>query len=219
MITEKIHRLDRERVLAQERARIARDMHDDIGASLTRISLLSEVAKLLPSTGSESAPVTRISDIARDAVDKMGELVWATNPKFDTLDNLTAYLREYSARFLADARRKGRLEFPQNVPAFPVGSIFRRNVVMILKEGLNNAAKHSGATEVGVSLDLHPGRLELTITDNGCGFDETDPRRFGNGLNNLRERIQALKGTFSVASQPGAGTRLAFRLPLPPEKA
>jgi signal transduction histidine kinase len=221
-VQQRIHKLEQQTALAEERARIARDLHDDLGASLTNIAFLSAAARdNLANPASAEPQVNRISDIAGQVVDDMGNLVWSTNPKYDSLQNLVAYLREHAARFFDPTNICCRLDFPSAAPELHLGSEFRRNLFLVLKESLNNILKHAEATEVEVRLAVTDDRLEMTIADNGCGLGDAnrqskiENRKSGNGLPNMRQRIEALGGKFDWQSSPDAGTRITASVPLP----
>lgn len=212
----RILRSEQQAALANERERIARDMHDDLGASLTRIALLTEVArKQLPDQHPAGASMDHVSSIARQVVDGISELIWVANPHFDTLSNLVAYLREYAARFCASAGLECKLEFPPGIPHRPLPADFRRQVLLMLKEALHNIQKHSGATRVNVQLALAEDQIELTVVDNGHGFRDQESSSPGHGLANMRHRATDLGGAFEMQSDPGRGTTLRFFVPLP----
>ncbi len=210
----RLHSVRQEQALAAEKERIAADMHDELGAALTQITILGEVAKsqstLPPQTRST---LDRISSSARDVTARMSELVWVTNPRNDKLDNLVAFLREHAAAQLEDTPVVPHLEFPATVPDHRVSASFRRNLLLVVKEALNNVIKHSQASEVHVQLHLADGRLHLRIEDNGQGL--AGPRRpGGNGLGNMERRIRDLGGEFTLESQPEKGVRIRCTLPL-----
>jgi signal transduction histidine kinase len=223
-------RLEQQAELERVRARIAEDMHDDIGASLSQIAILSEVARRdLGDPRRAESTVERISGIARRLVDSLSELVWATNPRNDTLDNMAAYFREYSANYFEPTVIECRLNFPADLPSMPVPAETRRALFLALKEALHNVVKHSRAreVEVGLSLDtIAVGRntfgahkpasdIGLFVHDDGSGLSpEHGGRRFGNGLRNMRRRIEAVGGTTKFQSGPGQGTRVSFNVPL-----
>jgi signal transduction histidine kinase len=145
----------------------------------------------------------------------MSDLVWATNPRNDTLDNLAFYLREQVARQLETSGVQSRLDFPDEPPAHTVSATFRRNVLMVVKEALNNALKHADATEIAVELTIEPGLLDLRLADNGRGFDPAASSRRGNGLGNMQRRLADIGGTFELNSIPNHGTRIVLRIPIP----
>ncbi len=208
-----------------ERARIAADMHDDLGAALTQIAILGEVAKRQLADAPQAAPLLdRISQSARDVTSRMSDLVWATNPRNDSLDNLSAHLREHAARMLQDAPVRAHLAFPTSVPVAHLSAMVRRNVLLVMKEGITNALRHAGPTEIRVTFGVESGGFQLTLEDNGRGFDPGRPGRAGNGgngLGNMRRRIAEVGGRYELVSAPGKGTRIQLWVPgpVPPSRA
>ncbi len=208
--------LEKQAALALERERLARDLHDDLGASLSRITLLSQAAARELQDHLVAAPyLSRISSIASQVVDSISELVWATNPKYDNLESLAAYFREYAAQYFDSSGTDCRLCFPSNLPARPLTADFRRQLFLVFKEALHNVAKHARASRVEISLAAQPDWLELIVQDNGKGMPSQSPSGLHHGLSNMRERIASLRGAFNLQSEPGQGTRISFRLPLP----
>ena len=165
--------LETELRLARERERIARDMHDDVGASLTQIAFLTARAQSLPSASDPSFPslIGRIAGTTRDAAQSMDEIVWALNPRNDRLDQLAGYICQFAREFLESTGILCRLEIPSWMPSLPVSSENRHHILMILKEALNNAVRHSGASEVRLGLEQEADHLILTLVDNGRGFE------------------------------------------------
>ena len=215
-VQRRILSLEHAAVLAEQRERIARDLHDDLGASFTQIALLSEVARRqLPSAHAAGTPIAHIADIARHVLDGMSELIWGANPNYDTLANLIAYLREYAARFFASAAIDCRLDFPAAAPDQTLPSDFRRELFLIFKEALSNTQKHSGATRADIRLRIERHGLELVIADNGRGFALEPAAPFKHGLSNMRQRAALLGGSFQLESQPGHGTVIRLQVPLP----
>jgi signal transduction histidine kinase len=210
----KIQELERANALNEQRKRIARDVHDDLGSSLTHILQLSQArgSSTLDSPSADSR-ARRIASIAEAAVDHMAEIVWANNPEFDTLEDLVAYLREYAANFIAATDLRARFDFPESVPAGAVSGLVRRHVLLILKEALQNVVKHAAARRVRVAVTLEDRHLRMVISDDGRGLPEGGGRRFGNGLVSMRSRVNELGGTFEISSQPENGTELKVRVP------
>lgn len=214
-VLRRLQELDHQQNLLGERSRIAADMHDDLGAALTQIAILGEVAKnQLNDPNRARTVLTRISESAREVTARMSDLVWATNPRNDTLDNLVAYLREHLARKLEEANIRARLVFPEDPEALHLSATFRRNVLLTVKEALNNALKHASASEITVELNVETGFLIIRVQDNGKGFDSSTSARFGNGLLNMRRRIEDLGGTFHISAVPGEGTSVRMRVPI-----
>lgn len=223
---QRLAELERLVEVGQERQRIARDIHDDLGAGLTRLVLLGQHARRQASSASDPlvSVLEKVGHEAAGLVDHLGELVWATNPDFDDLPALLSRWREHAAEFLADAGIAATFDFPEgeDLPRRRVSGTVRKNLSYALREALNNAVRHAGATRVDLVCRLSPHHLELSLADNGCGFPSpagAPPPRgaHGHGLNNLRARLQRIQGTCEVESTPGQGTRVTLRAPLDPE--
>ena len=216
-VRRKLDRLDRQRALERERTRIARDIHDDLGASLTRITMLSHPPHDEPERPEEAAAnLGVIYQTARELTRALDEIVWAVNPQHDTLDSLATYLGKFAQDFLRPAGIRCRLEMPLQLPALPLTAEVRHNLFLAVKEALNNVVKHSGASEARITLTLQPAAFALTVEDNGCGFTPAPPGvdrvAGGNGLVNLRRRLEEIAGQCDLRSAPGGGTRLSFTI-------
>jgi signal transduction histidine kinase/ligand-binding sensor domain-containing protein len=211
-VRRKLERAARERDLERERTRIAQDIHDDLGASLTRIGMLSQTAAENPS---DPAHTGRYLDLiyrsARDMTRSMDEIVWALNTRHDTLESLFNYLTRFAHEFLTPARIRCRLQVPVDVPDHSVSSEIRHNLFLAFKEALNNIVRHSGASETRLDINLEGDSLRVIIADDGHGFDPTGPA--GNGLANIRERIRQINGETTITPSP-AGTTVTLRVPL-----
>jgi len=218
-----LQRMAQAQVLAQERARIARDIHDDLGASLTRISLLSHSAQGNPAQTANY--LNRIADTALNLTRAMDEIVWAVNPRHDRLDSMVNYIGKFAQDLLSAGDLAFRLEVPPQLPAWPLRSQVRHNLFLAVKEALHNALKHAAASEVRVVLAIEPRQFTLAVVDNGCGFVPGTPAptagsagatpKGGNGLWNMKTRLEEIGGQCVVTSQAGAGTTVTFAIPLP----
>jgi len=210
---------ERQRALEHERGRIARDIHDDLGGSLTRIVMLSEPAGDLPDARSDSgALLGEINQTARDLTLKMSEVIWAVNPEHDTLDSLANFAGKFACDFLAGAGIRCRLDIPISLPPHALAPPLRHGLFLALKEALHNVVKHSGATAAVVTLSWEDDRLELSVTDDGRGFDsEKAPRSGAQGLRNLRHRLEDLGGWCRIESTSGKGCRIRLSVPLRPD--
>lgn len=218
-LRRRLANLERERAVERERARIAQNIHDDVGASLTHISLLTQAAL----TDRSPDKLNRIYETTRDLTRSLDEIVWAVNPQHDTLDSFAEYLSSYAQRFLTVADIRCRLDFPEQLPGRPLGSQQRHHLFLCCREALNNVVKHSRATEVTLQLHVDSNHLTITIADNGIGLPPEDPdsqphgrrARLGNGLPNLRQRMHELGGTSVIApSGTRRGTSVRLRIPL-----
>lgn len=223
----KLDRLSQQEAMERERMRIARDMHDEIGSRLTRISYVSELA-LQDGTNSHQS-VQSISLAVHDLLKSLDEIVWAVNPQNDTLENLAAYLGYYVTEYLHATTVECKINIPPSLPLLPLTAEIRHNVFLAFEEALSNALRHSGATCLSVDIRGMEDFLEIRVEDNGKGFDSTESaarparnstpterHRKGNGLANMRQRLTSVGGSASIESRPGHGTIVTFRLPLKP---
>ena len=216
----KVESLERQRALERERTRIARDMHDELGSWLTRITMLSETAKTGKASGRE---MERIYETARSATRAMDEIVWAVNPKHDTMEGLVDYLEKYSLDFLESSGMRCRLEIPMEFPSWSPRSDQRHNLFLAFKEALTNSVKHSGADMVFITVELGEDQYRLSVKDTGRGFNTAEATtregRFspGNGLGGMRARLASIGGTCEIHSVPGEGTTVTFIIPDEPK--
>lgn len=214
--------LERQAALARERARLAKDLHDGLGANLTEITLLSGLGDTshLPAEAL-AARFDRLTRSTLDALHSLRNVIWVTNPKADSLEMLAARLCESAERTLDAANVRCRLNFPAELPATAVRPELRRDVLFAVNEVIHNIVRHARATEVRLTLAITEGGLELAIRDDGCGFDLgavralTEAADRGLGLRSLHERLSPHGGTCEIRSQVGQGTEVIFRVPLP----
>jgi len=221
----RLEKLEREQAVERERSRIAKDIHDDLGASLTRITMLSQSAR---DEAELPAPVAknldRIFGTARELTRAMDEIVWAVNPHHDTLESLANYLSRFAYDFLSVAEIRCRLDLPLQLPAVPVTTEVRHNLFLAFKEALNNVVKHAAASEVQVALKLEGHQLMLTVADNGPSFAINDPAAqppanpdrilHGQGLLNMKRRLAEIGGVCEIQGVAGQGTTVTFSVPL-----
>lgn len=206
---QRIKTLEQEGAIEKERLRISKDMHDEVGASLTRISILSELARKQKSDPDKAEKVIdQISEIAGNVVDEMSEIIWAMNPKNDLLDSFAAYIREYASNYLETSQVDVRFHFPREIPSIPMTAEVRRNLFLTIKEALHNIVKHARAGKVDISLKVENQRLEIILKDNGKGFDPELISNKGNGLHNMPKRLAECNGSYRLISSPGKGTEI-----------
>ena len=211
-----VERLEHAHAVDRERMRIARDMHDEIGSKLSRISLLSDMARQSVSEGSTARKqIDEVSDAAQDIVQSVDEIVWAVNPQHDTLESLVNYIRDHAEAFFEMTAVELELEQSNELPVAQLSADARHNLFCAVKEALNNVLKHAAASRVRIFFALSESSFQITIADNGCGFDPQTASTAGNGLFNIRERLKSVHGECSLESQPGCGTVLVFTVPLP----
>jgi len=209
------YRINRILELANVRARIALDLHDDIGSNLTKIAILSEVARQQSpganATGEE--PLASIAGIARESVASMSDIVWAINPQRDRLLNLVRRMRQHAEETLTARGIRLAFRAPADDLDLKLGVDVRRDIYLIFKEAINNAARHADCSRVEINLSIAGSWLRLDIADNGRGFGE--PREHdGEGLTSMRRRAERLRGSCDVRAIAGIGTTVEVRVPI-----
>jgi signal transduction histidine kinase/ligand-binding sensor domain-containing protein len=211
----RIEQLEHEHAVERERTRIARDLHDDLGASLTQISMLSHFARS-PDVPAEQAraDMEKVGDIARDLTRSLAEIVWAVNPKNDTIDSFVSYACHLSDECLRAAGIRCLLDTDAEFPEIELNTELRHHLLMIVKEAVHNAIKHSGAETVWLRARMSAGTLRLELEDDGCGVP-AENRRTGDGIANMRRRASAIGGHFAVRAGRKSGTCIEVSLPLP----
>jgi signal transduction histidine kinase len=207
--------LDRQLMLERERARISQDMHDDVGASLTRISILSDLAKNKTEvTGDTRQWLGQISDTSRGVMEEMNQIIWALNPKNDTLEGLVAYLRRFVYEYLEPTPVNCTFDLPETLPDKALNVEVRRNVYLVVREALHNVVKHAVAQKVSISMRMNEHGFRLMIKDDGKGFEHDSPEFPGNGLINMKKRMNDIEGKFLIKSKTGEGTVIELVVPL-----
>jgi signal transduction histidine kinase/ligand-binding sensor domain-containing protein len=206
--------LERRRAIEKERTRIATDMHDDLGAGLSRIKFLSETIGLKKQ---QQLPIeediSKIREYSHEMIDKMGEIVWALNEKNDSLSDLLSYTRSYAVEYLSQNGIQCIVSLPEQLPGTSVSGEFRRNIFLAVKEILHNVVKHSQANKVTITVQPEPS-LVIHIKDNGTGFDPAHTRPYNNGLPNIEKRMKDIGGTIVIDSSEGTAVTLTVNLPL-----
>ncbi len=211
----RLRSLEQEAHLQRERVRIAKDIHDDLGSSLTQISLIGKLAEQdIADPSKARAHVDRIAAIARQGVKSVDEIVWAVNPRNDTLVHLLDYAGQHAVDFLRAAGVRCRVDFPNRPPDVVLAADLRHHLFMSIKEALNNIVKHAHATEVRLLAKVETGVLRLSIEDNGRGFEEAPENALSDGLRNMRQRLSESGGHCEVESLPGVGTKITVEAPL-----
>lgn len=220
-IQRRLEELERAHALERERTRIARDLHDEVGAGLTEIAMQNfwvhrEMAALAPPATLER--VERARQSAVDLVRSVDAIVWAVNPANDTLDRFVPYLTHAAEQFLDAAGVRPRLDVPDDVPPVPIEGAMRHGLFRIVREAVNNAVKHGRPRHVGLAIRVVDGRLSIDVEDDGCGLDpQAVAAAIGerSGLENMRQRSEELGGRCTIAARPDGGTRVSIDVPLP----
>lgn len=213
---ERIAALEREREVSAIRTRIARDIHDDIGSGLTRITMLSREMRSGASAADEKEQIAgSIAKASSELIGQLSEIVWTVDPKNDSAEHFVAHLRDMLGRQFEELSIALRTELTveQGMEQRDIPPDVKRNVTMIMKETVNNALKHASARSITVAMRIRTNELTVRVEDDGKGFDVSAERTRGNGLGNLRKRSEAIGGTLDVVSN-GTGTRYTLRVPL-----
>jgi signal transduction histidine kinase/ligand-binding sensor domain-containing protein len=190
-----------------ERSRIAAELHDDLGANLTQIQWLGESSgNTLRSEKTEKELLQRIARKSREMVSLIDQIVWAVNPKNDTLEQLATYICNFAEQYFRDSVTRCRIDIPEEIPPCPLKSDVRHHLFLIAKEALHNVAKHASTDRVWLRMTYKNEIFRLVIEDRGRGFD-TSSEATGNGLANMRNRAQLAGVELSIDSSPGKGTR------------
>ncbi len=210
-----LDRLERQAMMERERTRVAQDLHDDLGAGLTEIGLAASLAQRQNTPGERiQQHLRQVTDKAREMVTKLDEIVWAINPRHDSVVSLSHYLCEYAQHFLELSSIRCRLEVGADLPACALDSEQRHNLFLAFKEALTNVARHSKAGEARVRISALDGRLVVAVEDDGAGMAAVAGRAGADGLDNMSKRLAQIGGRCEIQSAPGTGTTVRFILPL-----
>lgn len=217
----KVDALERAHALERERARIARDLHDEIGAALTEIAMQADAVRHEVADVASPDALQLTDGICRSAVSlvrSVDAIVWAVNPANDTLNRFAAYLVQSTEQFLDAAGLSMRFQVPSPLPDTPLAGTIRHRLLLAVREALNNVVKHARAHAVTLSLRLADDALAIMIEDDGIGFDRARPPADAehDGLENMQARMREIGGTCTIDTAPGTGTRIVLRLPWPP---
>jgi signal transduction histidine kinase len=221
-LTYGAHRFRLARLLQVEhvRARIATDLHDDIGSSLSRIAILSELAMRRDGRDPEvRTALASIGHAARELVDSMSDIVWAIDPRRDELEDLAGRMRRFASDMLAARDIAFDFAAPESARSVRLAPDVRREVFLVFKEAIHNVVRHAGCARVEISLRIDGRYLEVVVSDDGRGLDPgLSPQRpvphRGHGLKSLQARAGRLGGNLQLISRPGEGTTVHLRLPL-----
>ncbi len=210
----RLDRLEREHALEKERARIARDMHDELGGSVTGINLTVQRLR-----GVGDAEVAGLIDVldrrVRRLTVELERVVWTVSPKHGSLEQLASFIERFAHNLLAECPVLCRVLGRETIPALPVSPDVQHHVLAVTKEAINNVLKHSHATTVVIEMSYRDGGFTITIRDDGAGFDpEAHEFSDRNGLRNMRTRVAEVGGTLDIRSAPGSGTSVSIQLPI-----
>lgn len=209
------YRLGKLLEIERTRARIATDLHDDIGANLSKISLLSDIVRLRGANvaDEDKRMLTTIAEISRSSVDAMRDIVWAINPNRDSVAEMTRKMRQHAEEIFVPNEIRVAFHAPADSKRVKVSLDTRRELFLIFKEAVNNAARHANCKKVEISFEVAGGKIFLDIADDGLGFDTLQNSTGGNGMANMQKRVAKLGGTIKIESADGNGTNITIRVP------
>lgn len=210
----RLHRAQQAQALAQERTRIAQDLHDEMGAGLTEISLLGDLAAADQREAARAENISLLTQRARALVTKLDEIVWAVNPRHDRLEALSDFFCSHAQQFLRPAGIACALEVAADLPELPLEARVRHQLFLAFKEALTNLVRHSGATQARLRIAVESGALLISIADNGHGLASKANAGVHNGLHSMCSRLEKLGGTCEIQSPAGGGVTIVLRLPL-----
>ncbi len=214
-VRRRLERLERQRELERERARIAQDLHDDLGAGLTEIGLTSELVQDATLPREETRGYAQeIAARARELVAALDEIVWAVNPRNDSLPAVAAYFCQFAQHLSQPAGLRCRLDIAPALPDLPLDADQRHNLFLAFKEAIHNVVRHARAQEIRLAVAMEGRELIVRLRDDGEGFTPGPTAVGEDGLGNMRHRLRHLGGSCEVSSAPGRGTEVTFRLPL-----
>ena len=221
-LQKRLIQLEQRHAVERERARIARDVHDELGSKLTGISFQGSIAQRNMADPAETRrQIEKMSASARHAVSSLQEIIWAADPENDTLEGLVGHVSHFVAEFFQDSEVNCEVSTPAVIPEIQIPAMMRHHLYLAVKEAINNAAKHARATRIRIRITVDENWLEVLISDNGHGFpaESTGPeidktKRVGHGLTNMRERLRQVGGQCELSSEPGQGTTVRLVMPL-----
>jgi signal transduction histidine kinase len=205
---EQQNELARVKMIEEERHRIASDMHDDLGTDLTTLVLTTQ--RMAYRKEASVSELEKVSGNASDLIDKLSQIIWAMNPAYDYLPNLTTYVTRFIAKQCELNHLQFHLEKPEEIPNIRVGASLRRNIFLIFKEALNNAIRHGKPTAVTLKFSFEDNRLIVSLKDNGQGFSPEEKMNSGNGISNLQKRAKLIAADLSIVSSAGNGTEVTI---------
>ena len=220
-LQRRLRDLEQERALERERTRIAQDLHDEMGAKLCRISFLSEHAlQTQGAPGEVEQQISTISDASRELLHSLDEIVWAVNPQNDTLEHVASYIGQYAQDYFQLTGVECELDIPAAVPDYPISAQARHHLFLAVHEAFTNTLKHSKAAHCKVSVNCRHRTFQISVTDDGGGFDPAaaagNGATTGNGLRNMTLRLATVGGSCRIDSLPGSGTTVRFIFPIHP---
>lgn len=211
---EQLHTLVEEQVLADERNRIAADMHDDLGADLSNLLLMTRIVDQEASVNfRDKTDMIKFEDFAAGLSSKVDEIIWALNSKNDSLEGLIHFISDYATNLSKISGISTVFNFPELIPGINISAAFRRNIFLVAKETLNNIIRHASATQIVIDVKIDPRNINILISENGAGFNVKEISDAGDGIINMHKRMRAIGGDFQITSSPGNGSNASINAP------
>ena len=205
-------KLDKQQAILAERERLSGDLHDDVGSGLSKIILMLEVLDKDACPAGIKEKIGKISSESLDLSKNISGVIWALNSRYDSLESLVAFIRKYSGDYFECTTVQFKMNAPSNFPQAHLSSEQRRNIFYAFKEALHNIVKHANATVAEVLVTFEEHRLTLMIQDNGIGLPSGELNRFGNGILQMKKRMESIGGSFFIENM--AGTRIMLTIPV-----
>ncbi len=204
--------LEKQQAVEKERTRIATDMHDDLGAGLSKIRFMSETVQRNISEEAHQPILQNIASSSVELVDKFNEIIWAMNEKNNSLEDLLYYMRNYTARYSEENNLAYNIIIPEQIQSIIISGEMRRHIFLTVKECLHNVVKHAGAKNVRFTVQLD-NSITITVHDDGNGFDANEMSNAGNGLRSMEQRMKNINGKLIIENE--SGTLLKITVPFP----
>ena len=213
-IKEQLAEISKRELILQERSRISSDMHDDLGSDLSKLVVLSEVIQVSEKLNEKTVSnLNKMSTYAIDVREKIDEIIWALNPRHDSLSDLISYMHRFALDYFENSKTECRVFFPDSIADTEVSAAFRRNVFLIVKESLHNVVRHANAANVEVSITLNDHALGILVKDDGNGFDLEKSRLEGNGISNMKKRARQIGCELNISTMAGKGCEVKLICP------
>lgn len=212
-LREKLREQEKLLAIERERNRISEDLHDDLGAGLSSIAMMTGVMKDLITDNDSKETAEEVAIEANELVGRMREIIWSMNSKNDTIENLISYIHEYCNRYLTKNKIELIFDLQGDIPQQDILGDKRENIFLVVKETLHNAIKYAETTKISIHINVSQNLIRIIIFDHGKGFDMNNIKRFGNGLENMKQRIEKIAGTCLIESAPGSGTTTTIVVP------
>jgi len=217
--TKKIAELERQKEIDNLRIQISQDIHDDIGSNLTKVAMLCEIVrKNFDRNENIDTKLDQLARSSRKIIEDLREIVWSVNPRYDNIESLVSFMRNYTSNFLDETPIQWSFNADQDWGNIIIKPDFRRNFIMCFKEALNNIIKHANASQIEINIALINDIFTVSVQDNGKGFDINKSHTISNGLQNMKKRMENIAASCNIHSNLGKGTTTIFSIKIKAKK-